>query len=501
MKRVRLLISTLVLISGLVGELGAQTRPTIPTSLTNAQFRDIFTTFSEPGGSFGSDNFTSNENTVGQLAAELIARNRTGGAYVGVGPEQNFTYIAALKPQIVFIVDIRRQAVMQHLMFKALFELSPSRPEFVSRLFSRVPVSQPGPDATIDEIWNAFLSGTPDSNLFNTNFIAIVRQLMSVRGLSLSSDDTISLRYVYGSFHRYGPNISYRPGQGGVVATFASLTATADTAGVKRSFLATNENFQVVRNLHMRNLIVPIVGDFGGTQALRMVGDYLRERNAVVNAFYTSNVEQYLFRPTDLWRQFYRNVGNMPTDSGSLFIRPSISGAGSMQVVMFSQPATGAVTPPPPRPPTRPTLSASQQVVQNPALGSITGVVTDSASGRALSSVLVTLLRTSYGVTTDTLGAFTLPNIDPGSYKMNVRRVGYAGDSSTSVTLAAGASLVQNFRIKPQVVILSGVVTTGVGARTELAREQVQLCPIVAFLAAHAAGRVNSYADATACAR
>ena len=58
-------------------------------------------------------------------------------AYVGVGPDQNFTYIAALKPRIAFIVDIRRQNMLLHLMYKALIELSPTREEFLSRLFSR----------------------------------------------------------------------------------------------------------------------------------------------------------------------------------------------------------------------------------------------------------------------------------------------------------------------------------------------------------------------------
>ena len=47
-----------------------------------------------------------------------------GGAYLGVGPEQNFNYIAAIRPAITVIFDIRQQAVMQHLLFKALFELS-----------------------------------------------------------------------------------------------------------------------------------------------------------------------------------------------------------------------------------------------------------------------------------------------------------------------------------------------------------------------------------------
>ena len=56
---------------------------------------------------------------------------------MGVGPEQNFSYIAALKPSMAFIVDIRHGNLDVHLMYKALFEMSDNRAEFVSRLFSR----------------------------------------------------------------------------------------------------------------------------------------------------------------------------------------------------------------------------------------------------------------------------------------------------------------------------------------------------------------------------
>ena len=50
-----------------------------------------------------------------------------------MGPEQNFTYIAKIRPRIAFIVDIRRQAIIQHLMYKAVFHLSPDRVQFLSR--------------------------------------------------------------------------------------------------------------------------------------------------------------------------------------------------------------------------------------------------------------------------------------------------------------------------------------------------------------------------------
>src|SRR5262245_16530291 len=109
----------------------------LPVRLSNQEFWKLVSDFSEQDGSFFSENFVSNERSYQRVLAELGEGRRPGSAYIGVGPEQNFTYILAIKPQIVFIVDVRRQNMIQHLMYKALFELSQNRAEFISRLFSR----------------------------------------------------------------------------------------------------------------------------------------------------------------------------------------------------------------------------------------------------------------------------------------------------------------------------------------------------------------------------
>ncbi len=90
----------------------------LPASLTNAEFARLMADFSEPGGAFHSDNFTSNEPQL-VAVAKLLSSRPAGGVYIGVGPEQNFTLIAASRPRLAFVLDIRRQAIVQHLLFKA----------------------------------------------------------------------------------------------------------------------------------------------------------------------------------------------------------------------------------------------------------------------------------------------------------------------------------------------------------------------------------------------
>ena len=98
--------------------------PSIPERIGDEAYWRMVTEFSEPGGFFRSDNFVSNEITFQWVMPELSKTTKTGGVYMGVGPDQNFTYIVAMQPKIAFIVDIRRQNMLHHLLYKALIETS-----------------------------------------------------------------------------------------------------------------------------------------------------------------------------------------------------------------------------------------------------------------------------------------------------------------------------------------------------------------------------------------
>jgi len=102
-----------------------------------ARFWKLVESLSEPGGSFSGENYVSNEPQYGDVLTQVEKTLQPGGVYIGVGPEQNFNHIAALRPRMAFVLDIRRQNAIELLMYRALFELSPDRATFLSRLFSR----------------------------------------------------------------------------------------------------------------------------------------------------------------------------------------------------------------------------------------------------------------------------------------------------------------------------------------------------------------------------
>jgi hypothetical protein len=92
---------------------------------------------SEPEGEFDTDNLISNERSYLEVVPALQRAGVSGGAYIGVGPDQNFSYIAHVRPTIAFIVDVRRDNLLLHLLFKALFELAEGRVEYLCLLTDR----------------------------------------------------------------------------------------------------------------------------------------------------------------------------------------------------------------------------------------------------------------------------------------------------------------------------------------------------------------------------
>jgi len=318
---------TIALASLSLGPAGARTTDTLPGRLGDQEFWRLSSEFSEPNGFFRSENLVSNEHTFQYVIPALERVVEPGGVYLGVAPDQNFTYIAAVRPRMAFIVDIRRGNLLQHLMYKALFELSVDRAEFVSRLFAKARPAGLSSESSATELLAAFERvPTDDPTRYRANIRAVVDQLGRVHGFHLTPADLQQVEDIYWQFFFEGPDIRYvntAPfGRRGAMnfPSWADLVTQTDWDGVNHSYLASEANFQFVKGMQERNLIVPVVGNFAGPRALKAVGDYVRARGVTVSAFYVSNVEQYLFEE-GLWEQFALNVTALPVTDRSVFIR------------------------------------------------------------------------------------------------------------------------------------------------------------------------------------
>jgi hypothetical protein len=323
--------------------------PPVPAELSDEQFWQLSSSASETDGYFRSDNLLSNELNFQYVIPELQKLAQPGRVYMGVGPEQNFSYIAALKPSMAFIVDIRHGNLDVHLMYKALFEMSANRAEFISKLFSRKQPEGLSEKSTASQLFRAYLNADPSKEFFDANLKAVIDHLKTKHKFPLSDGDLDGIEWAMSNYYRFGPSIYYnssdaaaapdivgttgnfggggRGGRGGNFVSYADLMMANDGTGRERSYLANEENFMVLKNLESRNLLVPVVGDFGGSKAIREVGKYLKGVGATVSAFYLSNVEQYLGQDGKTGT-FLANVATLPVDESSRFISTGGGGGG-----------------------------------------------------------------------------------------------------------------------------------------------------------------------------
>jgi hypothetical protein len=193
-------------------------------------------------------------------------------------------------------------------------------------LFSRPRPAGLDAKSTDKNLFEAFASARPDPAFFRENLRVVMDHLVKKHGFQLTGDDADRIEYVYNSFFSGVVSMALN-GRGRGQATYADLMTATDLAGQHRSYLATEDNFRFMQELEKKNLIVGLVGDFAGPKALRAVGQYVREHDATVTVFYTSNVEQYLFQDPDNWKLFYSNVGALPMTASTTFIR-SLGGNG-----------------------------------------------------------------------------------------------------------------------------------------------------------------------------
>jgi hypothetical protein len=239
---------------------------TIPSRLSDKELWQLNADYSEANGYFRSDNFLSNETGFQYVIPALKQRIAPGSVYLGVGPEQNFTYIVALQPRIAFIFDIRRGNMIAHLMYKALFETSPDRAEFLSKLFSRP--RPPGLDAnsTPEQLFAAYTAAPRDSALFRRNLAAVKSYLTRTHGWVMNDSDSKLMDFTYGAFFGGGPEINYNYpntsfrgfGRGGM-PNYATLQQATDSSGKNWAYLATEANYRWIKDFESKNLLVPVV--------------------------------------------------------------------------------------------------------------------------------------------------------------------------------------------------------------------------------------------------
>jgi hypothetical protein len=306
-------------------------------------FAALIRRLSEPGGFFDTDNLISNESSYLHALGPLRKREVQGGAYIGVGPDQNFSYIAQIRPAIAFIIDIRRDNLLEHLLFKAIFVQAPDRATYLGLLLGRPAQRQQSGGTDVERLLARF-DGPADPRTAD-NAVASVLRTVKTFGLDLSAADLRTIERFHRAFIEGGLELQFtsfnrapRPDY----PTLGRLFLEKDGAGERRSYMATEELYRTVRDLQVRDMIVPVVGDLAGSHALAAIGEEIARRRLKVSAFYTSNVEFYLMRAGS-FPAFAATTSRLPIDDRSVIVRSyfgrfqahpnAVDGYNSVQVV------------------------------------------------------------------------------------------------------------------------------------------------------------------------
>lgn len=302
---------------------GAFLLPSPP--LDAESFSRLATELSEEPGYFDTDNLISNEDSYQQVVPELQSGIPEGGVYLGVGPDQNFTYIVHTRPALAFFIDIRRENQLLHLYYKVLFQKSSTRSRFLSRWLALPlpPGYSEDPEATAVELVRFFGDLPGDDFFFERVFSETWAEISSQWPGLLREGDEVVLRRMAAQFAVEGLRLKFRSygrRPRAQYPTLARLILERDAADRRWHYLDSAASYQTLRQMQIENRLIPVVGDLAGPSTLRKIAAYLEKQGLAVTVLYTSNVEFYLFRQ-GAFEAFAGNVAALPIDPSGKIVR------------------------------------------------------------------------------------------------------------------------------------------------------------------------------------
>ena len=230
---------------------------------------------------------------------------------------------------MAFIVDIRRDNLLQHLLLRALFVQSPTRIEYLARLHGRPAPPDAGrwQGRSIEELIEYVDGLPPDPRLAAARRDSLAATIRGF-GVPLTAADLATIARFHDQFIRAGLGLRFEThgrAPQPYYPTYRQLLLERDLAGRRGSFMASEQRYRVVRVMQQRGRIIPVVGDLGGEHALTAIAAWLRAHKAPLSAFYTSNVEYYLMQDGSFGR-FARSMSAFPRARRSVIIRSYFPG-------------------------------------------------------------------------------------------------------------------------------------------------------------------------------
>jgi len=268
----------------------------------------------EPGSAYDLDCFVTSE--VGHN--EVLSRCRRaepGGAYVGVGPCQNFTYIGALRPSTAIIVDARMDNLLEHLIFKLVFERAATPAAYLATLFAREITCEVNTSSA--GLLGAFDTAEAPAELFEANRQWIRAELRDRWRCPPRFIDRAL--WIYAQFHRRGLSITSVSEQhlarlDDIPDLRAVISSTA-VSGHTYHFLTSQERYSYVRELQLHDQVIPVLGNITDAAAIATVNATLDRLGMLASTVYLSNMEEFLLHRYDIGPE---GISSRPNPQGML---------------------------------------------------------------------------------------------------------------------------------------------------------------------------------------
>jgi hypothetical protein len=271
---------------------------------------------SESDAGRAADNLITNEDSFARVADRLVQLG-PGNVYLGVGPDQNFTYLAHARPRLAFVLDFRRRNGLLHLTHKALFALARDRTSYLENLLARRPTGLPA-NPSADDLVAAFEGPPMDRGRLDATIAEVASYLRPLGVVDESEWPDLAMIQA----KLAGPGLNARFLALPMYPTAGQLLRSKDRQGRPAHFLASEDWYQVVRAAQVGDCLIPIIGDFAGPSTFARLADWLRRRDLAVSTFYASDVEFFLLR-SGKFPAYAANLAKLPWAEGAVLIRTS----------------------------------------------------------------------------------------------------------------------------------------------------------------------------------
>lgn len=280
-------------------------------------FDGLIRSLSEPQSGPHADNLITNEDSFGRVTGSLQRMVSPGNVYIGVGPDQNFSYIARSHPSIAFVLDYRRRNLRLHLLHKALFMLSDDRVSYLTRLTARRPAGLPR-EPNVDQLVQSFSTAPFDEALMERTRSEVLGLVRALGVLDESEEvdlQTIQTRLA-------GPGMDAKFLAMPIYPRFGKLIRTPGRDGQPAHMLASETTYRTVRDAQRGDLLIPLVADLAGVGALPRLRDWLRQKRQAVSVIYVSDVEFFLLKD-NRFDAYVENLDRLPRTEDAVIIRSS----------------------------------------------------------------------------------------------------------------------------------------------------------------------------------